>query len=155
MILAQWTCLSSSRVFLVELKRTILVPGYTVLLSTKFSSMCPLQRLFKTSPAALLLVLCLTLGTGAAQEPMWVICFSSLHNFFQGGHFRLPRNPHYAPTDYFPAPRGPSLRVLFGSLWSHSLPVQNLLERLLNPWPTPTLCFNSVFYHFIILIFFP
>ena len=83
------------------------------------------------------------------------ICFSSLHKFFQGGHFSQPRNPHYAPTDYFPAPRGPSLRVLTICVsWSHSLPVQNLLERLLNPWPTPTLCFNSVFYHFIILILF-
>lgn len=136
--------------------RTILLPGNTGFLGTKFLQHACSSASLQDQPC------CPAPGslpdtvdtpnsrTNVSHR------FSSLYKIFQGGHFCQPRNPHYAPTDYFPAPRRPSLRALTICVsWSHSLPVQKLLERLLNPWPTPTLCFNSVFYHFIILILFP
>ena len=95
--------------------RTILLPGNTGFLGTKFLQHACSSASLQDQPC------CPAPGslpdtvdtpnsrTNVSHR------FSSLYKIFQGGHFCQPRNPHYAPTVYLPAPRRPILGVLFVS----------------------------------------
>ena len=66
--------------------------------------------------------------------------------------FRFQQDPSLETSLFTKRVQGPCM----GVSWSHSFPIQNVLWRLPNPWPTATLCTNAVSYpEFSILILFP